>query len=106
MSELRECPFCGGALRIAAKRWFRSHCPTCHMIGPMPDRPAVPTRESAIRASNTRHIQNTRPASRVEEAARLALDVLAEQSREFSHERRNEAMRTLRAALAQEGEEG
>ena len=49
-----------------------------------------------------RLIRHTRPASRVETAAKLALDVLAEQSREFSHERRNEAMRALRTALAPE----
>ena len=95
MSELRECPFCGGALRIAAKRWFRSHCPTCHMIGPMPNHPAMPTRESAIRASNTR------PADAVREAA-LALCIRIDA--EGGHGQRVHALvDALRAALAQDG---
>lgn len=99
MSELRECPFCGGALRIAAKRWFRSHCPTCHMIGPMPNHPAMPTRESAIRASNTR------PADAVREAAREVWESVPSSYDENDPmvQRHARALNALGAALAQDG---
>ena len=113
MSELRECPFACGAsvaertIRFDSRHFYGS-C-ICGATGPTGANPEEATR-----------LWNTRPASRVEEAATKFLrcveqyhDVIELRddlenrhlwSRELSV--MYDAMMKLRAALAEEGEEG
>ena len=115
MSELRECPFCGGARvqRVSSYSGRKTYmfCMRCRAQGPIQN-VADLVRHDAESA------WNTRPASRVEVAARKFLRCVEEyhdaiklrDDLENRHlwsaelRRMYDAMGTLRAALAPEGE--
>ena len=123
MSELRECPFCGGAAQLCyGDRWsgrdYRAfvRCTEC-CITPFMYRSGKKATQS-IAVGHAIELWNTRPASRVETAARryvLAMEAHhavsekpATRARErTAHQLWKEAQEeyaNLRAALAQEGE--
>ena len=103
MSELRECPFCGSSASLLSSAVSVVQCGNnfCALESP---HYANDDTEKLIRW------WNTRPASRVEEAAReadaLMHPFLIDMSVDGAADKFIAAMACLRAALAAEGEEG
>ena len=123
MSELRECPFCGGAAQLCygdrwsgRDYWAFVRCTEC-CITPFMYRSGKKATQS-IAVGHAIELWNTRPASRVEAAATKFLHCVEqyhdaiklrddlENSHMWSAELRRmyDAMVKLRAALAAEGD--